>query len=49
MLSERNRIQQLEAVIQENSENAFLQYSLGHEYLETGDFKKAIPRLRKAI
>ena len=49
MLTEKNRIQQLEEVIQDNSENAFLQYSLGHEYLEIGDFKNAIPRLKKAI
>ena len=49
MLTEKNRIQQLEAVIRDNSENAFLQYSLGHEYLEIGDFKKAITPLKKAI
>ena len=48
-MTEKNRIQQLEEVIRDNSENAFLQYSLGHEYLEIGDFKHAIPKLRKAI
>ena len=48
-MTEKTRIQQLEEVIGDNSENAFLQYSLGHEYLEIEDIKNAIPKLEKAI
>ena len=46
---ENTRIQQLEEVLKTSSENAFLQYCLGQEYLKAGEPAKAIPRLREAI
>ncbi len=44
-----SRIQQLEELLQTNSDDALLQYSLGLEYLKGGEAGQAIPPLRAAI
>jgi Tfp pilus assembly protein PilF len=42
-------IQALEAMLARGQDNALLRYSLGGEYLKTGEFAKAAEQLRQAV
>ena len=44
-----DRIQQLEEFLEMQPDDALLQYSLGLEYLKSGEPEKAIPPLREAL